>query len=61
MIEIWVVSYYDKDITITTFDNESTAREYYEYISSIYDIVSIDKCPVYSEFWVNLTDEARFV
>ena len=53
--KIWVVTYYNiggKEPTVTCFNNKENAMKYYEYILGEHDVVSIDKCEVYSEFKV---------
>ena len=53
--KIWVVTYYnigEKEPTVTCFNNKENAMKYYEYILGEHDVVSIDKCEVYSEFKV---------
>ena len=53
--KIWEVTYYnigEKEPTVTCFNNKENAMKYYEYILGEHDVVSIDKCEVYSEFKV---------
>lgn len=61
--KIWVVTYYDiayvtyydvsygeREPTVTCFNNRENAMKYYEYVSSIHDVVTIDECEVYTKF-----------
>jgi len=50
---IWIVTYYDKgdpEATVAAFDNEQAADTYRAYLKNKHQHVSMDKCPVYSEF-----------
>ena len=53
--KVEVVTYYDiiygeQRPTVTCFNNRENAMKYYEYVSSIHDVVTIDECEVYTEF-----------
>lgn len=53
--KIWVVTYYDieydrREPTVTCFNNQENAMKYYDYILGEHDVVTIDKCEVYTEF-----------
>lgn len=53
---IYIVTYYDKDArepVVTAFDNRDAAERCYEAFKVNYDVVSIDRAPVYKSFEVS--------
>ena len=53
MNRIWIVSYFDdgdNEATVTAFDNNKAAYDYFAWANSKHQHASMDECPVYSEF-----------
>ena len=55
MKNVYVVTYFDQKgkITISVFDDDKAAQEYYKYVieEKMYVNVSIDCAPVYKNFY----------
>ena len=55
---VYVVTYWDKgeEPTVTVFNNEFSAHQYYDYIKDKHFGSCIDDCPVYHLFNVSKDD-----
>ena len=58
---VWVVTYYDPfeyptasfEPIVTCFNNKENADKFYSYQYDKHDVVTIDKCKVYTHFKIN--------
>ena len=53
--EIWIVTYWDKDVepVVTAFNNKEVAEKCYKHFAGCHEGCCIDKCKVYSNFFLH--------